>query len=149
MNNNKEVYAGFWLRTGAYVIDAVLVFVVTVIIGFAASLIGAWSDYAAYIPIIVNLVMLVASMVYLIGMETKYGATLGKLAVGIQVVKLDGTPVPMGKVVGRYFSKIISSILCIGYIMVAFTERKQGLHDIMSGCLVVKKNMKHQIGLPQ
>jgi len=66
--------------------------------------------------------------------------TLGKMALGIKVTDLNGGQIGFGKATGRYFGKIISAlILLIGYIMVAFTEKKQGLHDMMAGCLVVNK----------
>jgi uncharacterized RDD family membrane protein YckC len=62
------------------------------------------------------------------------------MALGIKVTDLSGERIGFGKATGRYFGKIISGlILLIGYIMVAFTEKKQGLHDMMAGCLVVSK----------
>jgi uncharacterized RDD family membrane protein YckC len=67
-------------------------------------------------------------------------ATLGKMALGIIVTDLEGQRISFGKATGRHFSKIVSGIiLYIGFIMVAFTEKKQGLHDMMAGCLVVVK----------
>jgi hypothetical protein len=77
--------------------------------------------------------------------STKQG-TLGKMALGIKVTDLNGNRIDFSKASGRYFGKIISSIiLCIGYIMVAFTQKKQGLHDIMAGCLVVNSNLETAI----
>jgi uncharacterized RDD family membrane protein YckC len=53
---------------------------------------------------------------------------------------MNGEKISFGKATGRYFGKIISGmILCIGYIMAGFTEKKQALHDMMAGCLVVRK----------
>jgi len=67
-------------------------------------------------------------------------ATLGKLALGIKVTDEAGNRVSFGRATGRFFSKILSGmILCIGYIMIAFTKKKQGLHDILAGTLVVKR----------
>ena len=72
--------------------------------------------------------------------SSKLQGTVGKIALGIEVTDLDGNQISFGKANGRYFCKIISTIiLMIGYIMVAFTEKKQGLHDMMAGCLVVNK----------
>jgi uncharacterized RDD family membrane protein YckC len=66
--------------------------------------------------------------------------TLGKMAVGIKVTDLYGNRIGFGKATGRFFGKIISFfILLVGYLMVAFTQKKQGLHDMMAGCLVVNK----------
>jgi uncharacterized RDD family membrane protein YckC len=67
-------------------------------------------------------------------------ATLGKMALGIVVTDLEGHRISFGKATGRYFGKLISLlILLIGFIMIAFTDKKQGLHDMMAGCVVVVK----------
>jgi uncharacterized RDD family membrane protein YckC len=67
-------------------------------------------------------------------------ATLGKMALGIVVTDMDGKRISFGRAVGRNLGKIISQIiLFIGFLMVAFTQKKQGLHDIIANCLVVVK----------
>ncbi|MER3416968.1 MAG: hypothetical protein C4297_12250 [Gemmataceae bacterium] len=67
-------------------------------------------------------------------------ATLGKMALGITVTDLEGNRIGFGKATGRFFGKIISALIFyIGFVMAAFTEKKQGLHDMMAGCLVVNK----------
>jgi uncharacterized RDD family membrane protein YckC len=66
-------------------------------------------------------------------------ATVGKIAVGLKVTDLNGQRISFARATGRHFAKILSAmILMIGFIMVAFTERKQGLHDLLAGTLVVK-----------
>jgi uncharacterized RDD family membrane protein YckC len=66
-------------------------------------------------------------------------ATLGKMAIGIVVTDLDGHRISFGRATGRYFGKILSGlILGIGFLMAAFTEKKQALHDILASTLVVK-----------
>lgn len=66
-------------------------------------------------------------------------ATLGKMVLGIKVTGLNGERVSFGKATGRYFGKILSGLIIgIGYVMAGFTEKKQALHDILSGCLVVR-----------
>ena len=66
-------------------------------------------------------------------------ATLGKMALGIKVTDLDGNRISFGRATGRFFAKIISGvILMIGYIMAAFTAKKQALHDIIASTLVIK-----------
>ena len=68
-------------------------------------------------------------------------ATLGKMALSIVVTDLEGKRISFGKATGRYWGKIISGlILCIGYFMAGFTEKKQAFHDMMAGCLVVAKS---------
>ena len=67
-------------------------------------------------------------------------ATLGKMALGIKVTDLNGNRIGFGKATGRFFGKILSGIILdIGFIMAGFTEKKQGLHDMIAGTLVVMK----------
>ena len=81
---------------------------------------------------------LILNWIYYAVMESSaIQATLGKMALGIKVVDLEGNRISFAKATGRYFGKAISFlILFIGFIMVAFTKKKQGLHDIMASCLV-------------
>ena len=65
---------------------------------------------------------------------------MGKKALGIIVTDISGQRISFGRATGRYFAKQLSTIiLLIGYIMAAFTEKKQALHDMMAGTLVIKK----------
>jgi uncharacterized RDD family membrane protein YckC len=66
-------------------------------------------------------------------------ATIGKRVLGIKVIDLAGQRISFGRATGRYFGKIISGmIMYIGFIMAGFTDRKQALHDMMAGCLLVR-----------
>jgi uncharacterized RDD family membrane protein YckC len=135
-------YAGFWLRVVAAIIDGVIVEIVVYIIGFAVGYgmvsSGGGANSAAMLS---GLIGLVIGIAYWCGMESSAKqATLGKMAVGIKVTDLAGNRISFGRALGRYFAKIISFlILLIGFIMVAFTEKKQGLHDKIAGTLVVKR----------
>jgi Tfp pilus assembly major pilin PilA len=67
-------------------------------------------------------------------------ATLGKMALGIRVTDGQGRRVSFGRATGRHFAKLLSGlILLIGYLMAGFTVRKQALHDMIAGCLVVNR----------
>ncbi|HBK66344.1 MAG TPA: hypothetical protein DD000_23340, partial [Cyanobacteria bacterium UBA11166] len=67
-------------------------------------------------------------------------ATIGKQALGIVVTDLNNQPISFVTATIRHFSKILSGIiLLIGYLMVLFTEKKQALHDMLAGTLVVNK----------
>ena len=67
------------------------------------------------------------------------GATLGKMAMGLRVVTNDGQRLSFMNATGRYFAKFISAILLlVGFIMIGFTDRKRGLHDMMASTLVIK-----------
>ena len=78
---------------------------------------------------------------YFAGMESSpLRATLGKAAVGLYVSRENGDRISFGQANGRFFGKIISSlILYIGFMMAGWTSRKQALHDKMAGTLVLRK----------
>jgi uncharacterized RDD family membrane protein YckC len=137
----QVAYGGFWLRLVAYIIDAI---VLSVVVGIIAAIVGVKlfdteNPEAAFDPTL-NLVSLVISWLYFALMESsERGATLGKMAVGLRVVSSSGQRLSFLNATGRYFAKLLSAlILCIGFLMIAFTDRKRGLHDMIAGTLVVK-----------
>jgi uncharacterized RDD family membrane protein YckC len=72
--------------------------------------------------------------------SSSWQATLGKKALGLEVTDLAGRRISFGRATGRFFAKYISAIiLMIGFLMAAFTEKKQALHDILAGTLVIRK----------
>ena len=143
-------FAGFWLRTLAAVIDTALCQVATVILvlplGFVlgASMAGTSSLYeieAAGQGLGFVLGILIQWLWFTIAESSKWQATIGKKMVGIKVTDENGERIGFGKANARYWSKILSAlILFVGFVMVAFTEKKQGLHDKIAGTLVVKVN---------
>lgn len=150
-------YAGFWRRFVAYMIDQLLMGVVAFMVflpGLALLGLGIGSGImeesedaiglvvaaiAAYMMAI--LVIVVLQWLYFALMESSNKqASLGKLALGIIVTDMDGKRLTFGRATGRYFGKILSSlILNIGFLMAAFTEKKQALHDMIASCVVVMK----------
>jgi uncharacterized RDD family membrane protein YckC len=87
------------------------------------------------------LLIFAGSWLYHTWMESsRYQATLGKMALGIIVTDLYGNRISFARANGRFFGKWISGmVMNVGYLMAAFTEKKQALHDILAGCLVVLK----------
>lgn len=147
-------YAGFWLRFVALIIDQLLLYFVGMILflPFAASMgmrgmmTGRPPDVQALFPMIhamlrLALLRMVIHWLYYSLLESSaWQATLGKKALGLEVTDLDGNRISFGRATGRFFAKIISGIiLLIGYIMAGFTEKKQALHDILAGTLVIRK----------
>ena len=122
----------------AYIIDAIILSIPTALLNslFGGGMTGDFSDLHST----ANLASLVLGWLYFAFMESsERGATLGKMAVGLRVVTDQGERLSFLQASGRYFAKFVSAlILCIGFIMVAFTERKRGLHDMISGSLVIK-----------
>jgi uncharacterized RDD family membrane protein YckC len=135
----QVAYGGFWIRFVAYLIDAIILGVVGSVLAavFGISLLSADIDH--YDPT-VNLVSFVVGWLYFALFESsERGATPGKMAMGLRVVTGDGRRLSFLNATGRYFAKIVSAaILCIGFIMIGFTERKRGLHDMMAKTLVIK-----------
>ena len=138
-------YAGFWRRAVALVIDVILFGIVQMIIIFGfmgGMMVGeAGEETMGAAMLGVNLLLIVIGWLYFALMESsKLQATLGKMMIGVVVTDLEGNRISFGRATGRYFGKVVSSvILLIGYIMAAFTKRKQSLHDIMAKCLVIRK----------
>jgi len=133
----QREYAGFWIRFGAKFIDGIIMNVVSrlvlLVMGFALT----DPDTA---PIIGGGVSLVLNAAYFIYFTGKFGATLGKMACKIEVIRPDGTPMTFGSATGRYFAELLSSLtLGIGYIMAAFDEEKRALHDRICDTRVVRK----------
>lgn len=147
-----ETYAGFWKRFAAAIIDGIVTGIGgLVVIGplIALMILSATSargepDMEALgdaLDGVANLLGLLIGWIYSAAMESSpLQATLGKMALQIKVTDLDGARVSFGKVTGRHFAKFVSALLLfVGFVMAAFTAKKQGLHDLMAGCLVVNR----------
>lgn len=138
VNSFEPEYAGFWLRFAALIIDAIILSFPLLTIKYIifGSIISEESNNLVY-----NLVNWVVQYIYFAGMESSSNqATLGKMVVGIKVTNMEGEPIDFMNATGRFFAKFISAIiLLIGYIMAAFTPKKQALHDQLAKTLVVKK----------
>jgi uncharacterized RDD family membrane protein YckC len=82
--------------------------------------------------------LVVPWLYYTTAESSQQQATLGKRLVGLRVVSDAGTRISFARANGRYWAKSLSGLtLGIGYLVCAFTPRKQALHDLMSGCCVV------------
>jgi uncharacterized RDD family membrane protein YckC len=143
-------YAGFWKRLLAYIIDVLIMIVPLFIIGFIVSyfVISAAKTeleieaFSAGAEGLTSIMSIIVAWVYYATMESsaKQG-TLGKMALGIIVTDYKGRKISFGKASGRFFGKILSGLLLgTGFLMVGFTNKKQGLHDIMAGTLIQFKN---------
>ena len=135
-------YAGFWKRFAAAFIDGLITAVLGAVAGGILGFIyGASTGTAVGAYFVGQIAGMLVGWIYFASFESSSKqATLGKMALGIKVTDINGEPIGFGKATGRHFGKIISTlIIFIGFIMVAFTQKKQGLHDIMAGSLVVNK----------
>jgi uncharacterized RDD family membrane protein YckC len=132
-------YAGFWKRVLATILD-VFIFSIPLVV-LLGLLFGFAPEPGSTDSILSNLFSFLAAFVYKVGMESSTKqATIGKLIMGIKVTDVDGHRISVLRATGRYFATILSAIiLLIGYIMAAFTAKKQCLHDKIASTLVVSK----------
>ena len=134
-------YAGFWKRFAAFVIDVIVLMIIGGVVGFSIGLILAASGSrdTKVAEVLAMLAGALINWIYYATMESsQLQATPGKLALGIKVTDLEGQRVGFGRATGRYFAKFFSAILLgVGFIKIAFTKKKQGLHDQLAGTLVV------------
>jgi uncharacterized RDD family membrane protein YckC len=135
-------YAGFGPRFVAFLIDWVILFVVQFIIGFVLGFVMGMlhlpGQLIALVAQVVGLAIMIGYFGYFESSEAQ--ASIGKKAMGLKVTDLEGNKLSFAKAAGRAAAKIISAIiLFIGFIMAAFTPKKQALHDMIAGCLVLKK----------
>lgn len=127
----SQAYGGFWIRVLAWLIDWAIIYAVVLPVIFLGSFalhgVGALGGICA------------GWLYFALLTSSSKQATLGKMVVGVRVTDMSGQRINFGRATLRYFSKILSGMLLgIGYLMVAFTARKQGLHDMIAGTLVVK-----------
>ncbi len=133
-------YAGFWKRVAAFVIDFVIIAICSIPVTFIFYAYFS-NDEPSVAERKVQGMGLAFAWLYFALMESSvYQGTIGKMFLGIKVTDLNGNRIGFGRATGRHFGRLLSVLLIfIGYIMVAFTQKKQGLHDIMAGCLVVNR----------
>jgi len=138
-------YAGFGKRFAAVFIDGIITMIGGVVIGviFGIIMVVGGTDDPDVIEGLANILGIVLGWLYYSVMESSpTQGTLGKMALGIKVTDLEGKRVGFGKATGRHFGKIVSVLLLgIGFIMAAFTRKKQALHDMMANTLVVNRNV--------
>jgi uncharacterized RDD family membrane protein YckC len=146
----RVAYAGFWLRALAFIIDTLALAIPSgVVLVFAVTFLGVQPPPAdapltqlppmrVFLPM--EAIVLVLNWLYYALMESSpWQGTLGKRALSIGVTDLNGHRLSFGRASGRFFGKLLSGMtFALGYLMAGFTEKKQALHDIISGCLVVK-----------
>ena len=71
--------------------------------------------------------------------SSSWQGTVGKRILRLKVTDEAGNRISFARATGRFFAKIVSfAIMYVGVIMVAFTDKKRGLHDMMAGTLVWK-----------
>ena len=148
----SQAYAGFWRRLAAYAIDTVLLFVglfilnvlvqFFVILGLLSSGQTLTDESYAGTLLVLSGILIVLVWLYYAGLESSaWQATIGKRLMRLVVTDLYGRRISFGRATGRYWSKILSTlILFAGFWMIPLTQRKQGLHDLIASTLVGRRD---------
>jgi uncharacterized RDD family membrane protein YckC/Tfp pilus assembly major pilin PilA len=127
-------FADFWVRLGAFIIDCILLTVLWFVLPLTVRAAG-WPVWLG------GLLPTVAFFLYYAVLESSsLQATVGKLALGIKVTDMQGERIGLGRALGRSLAHIISNFtFFIGYAVAGFTPKRQTLHDMIAGTLVVRK----------
>jgi uncharacterized RDD family membrane protein YckC len=152
-------YAGFWLRAVAYLLDVILVSIVTVPIvialavatGLSAAIgqmsendaqnVAAAAGFAIFLCLLIIIMLCGLWLYYSLLESSTWQGTVGKKLLGLMVTDLEGKRVTFGRATARFFSRLITALvpLLIGYILAGVTAKKQALHDMIAGCLVLRR----------
>ena len=144
----RPVYAGFWLRALAFIIDnLILGFLTTLIILSDPPVFLVNPDLNAQtlrlIPPFTRLGFLVVYFImwlYFSSFEAStWQATPGKRILRLYVTDLGGQRLTFVRAAARNVARMLSALLVVGYLLAGFTEKKQALHDILAKCLVLRR----------
>ncbi len=149
----RYAYAGFWRRFWAVSVDFLVILIVFVmliaplgiVLGLGAII--TWPITSALaglsgmlVPLLDLKVQIVAWLYFALMESSSWQATIGKRLFGVRVMTVDGKPVTFARATGRYFGKYLSTILwMLGYVLAAFTPKKQALHDLIAETVVVRE----------
>lgn len=132
-------YASIWKRFGAAFLDALVLMIPIWIISFAVGMATTQlpTNTRPFANLITLPLMFVSFLYEGLMYSNKDGQTLGKIAMRIRVVRIDGTSITQGQAWGRAGMKFILGCMCITYIPAFFTDEKTTLHDMVAGTRVV------------
>ncbi len=145
------LYAGFWLRVAAWLIDAVILGPIAVLASALVVGVMAWAwvpptgaavpGYAFAAWLWVCPVVFALSWLYCSGCESsRWQATPGKRVLGLRVTDARGHRIGFARASARWVGRLASAAMAgIGYLLAGWTARKQALHDLMAGCCVVRQ----------
>jgi uncharacterized RDD family membrane protein YckC len=140
-------YGRFFQRFAARFVDGLIMAVVGMLIGaviggiFGASgaLRAGNRSGAILMQVVIQLVSMALAISYEVYFVRKFDATPGKQALGLKVLRADGSKLSVGRIVGRYFAQWVSAFtLLIGYLMAAFDDQGRSLHDRICDTRVIK-----------
>jgi len=141
---SRIAYAGFWVRLAAVALDALILWAVVLAIGLAVLAVRIGSGAQE----LVLAIGVAISWLYFSFMESSPGgATFGKRAFRLQVLTADRMQrVGFLRATGRWAGRWVSStVLLAGYLMQPLTARRQALHDLLAGTVVVARGKRPRV----
>jgi len=152
-------YMGFWIRFLAVIIDGLCLGAVNFAIGIVFMILmyamtgnfatvtydpatkhTAFNGTVIILTILRVVIQIACALCYDVFFIRKFDATPGKMAIGAKIVRSNGDKLSVGRIIGRYFAKMVSSLIfCIGYMMAGWDSQKRALHDQMCDTRVIKK----------
>lgn len=137
------VYAGFWIRVAAKIIDGIVLGIAYIFIEFitAAPMIMSPEDPASVKhSLLIWLLQVFIAATYTAFFLGKFAATPGKMVCGLWVISADNEKISYLRGLGRHLAEMVNGFtLGISYLMVAWDSEKRGLHDRICNTRVVKK----------
>ncbi len=147
-------YGGFWRRVLAKIIDGfitgmlswiILIPLMIMMLGGMENLTSGSEPTPEQLQSLIGfqlvgfVVQIVIPIIYGLFFISKYDATPGKLALGMRIYRADSSRLTKGRIIGRYFAELLSSLtLGIGYLIAAFDSEKRTLHDHIADTRVVR-----------
>lgn len=137
------LFAGLWRRLGAAIVDGLLIYVLAGVLFFLIH--RFYDNDSDFLPFVIFAGSVgMTSLIYFPILEaSSLQATLGKRLLGIKGVTKDGQRIGFGRALVRNLSKLLSLLILfpLGFLMSGFTIRKQSLHDLIAGCLMVRRSV--------
>ena len=137
--NETTAYGGFWIRFLALGVDTTILLLIAMVLGVAGGFAaGALGEIAG---LVVGLLMFLVWFLYFPVMHaSERQATYGKQLLGMKVTDYAGNRISFLRAFGRFLATWVSNaVLMLGYLMAAFTKKKQALHDLLASTLVVRE----------
>jgi uncharacterized RDD family membrane protein YckC len=136
--HKKMEYAGFWIRFFAFMIDSAIISAGTAVV-FGLTCFIFFIPRISFLPL-AFITFPWAWLYYAILESSEFRATYGKMALGLRVNDMEGHRISFLRATARWFLKTISfSFFCLGFLIIPFTKRHQGFHDLIAGTVVVKE----------
>jgi uncharacterized RDD family membrane protein YckC len=136
----EYIYAGFWKRLGAVILDGIAIFVILIIWVVVAELVGLVLPSGASYFLQEICIPIIMFLYFPLWESSSSQGSIGKQILGIKVIDKDGHRLTFWRALARFFAKFLSySIGSIGFIMIAFMDKKRGLHDLIVNTYVVDK----------